>query len=238
MPTRSAAWRRSGSPRRSCSCVEPRLRPPALALSVLFLATLALTASRGGWIAAAVGVGVALPLALGRPHRLAVVAAAAAGIALALALVLPAGSLADDAAARLGERPWYWHVAWGEVAAAPVVGRGAGTFELAWLEEQPVPIFVRDAHSLYLETLAELGLVGLGLLVLALVPALVGASRGASPAAAAAYVAFLVHAGLDWDWEMPAVTAAGLLCGAVLLRPAVLGERARTRRGRLPLRAP
>ena len=35
--------------------------------------------------------------------------------------------------------------------------------------------------------------------------------------AAAAYSAFLVHAGLDWDWEMPVTTLAGLACGAALL---------------------
>jgi hypothetical protein len=37
------------------------------------------------------------------------------------------------------------------------------------------------------------------------------------PAAAAAYVAFLVHAGLDWDWEMPVVVVAALSCAAALV---------------------
>jgi cytochrome c-type biogenesis protein CcmH/NrfG len=32
-----------------------------------------------------------------------------------------------------------------------------------------------------------------------------------------AYVAFLVHAGVDWDWELTAVTLTGLLCGVALL---------------------
>jgi peptidoglycan/LPS O-acetylase OafA/YrhL len=36
-------------------------------------------------------------------------------------------------------------------------------------------------------------------------------------AAAAGYVAFVLHAGIDWDWEMPATTLAGLFCGAALL---------------------
>jgi O-antigen ligase len=157
--------------------------------------------------------------------------AAVIGLALALALTLPAGSLADDLSSRAGNRSWYWHVAWQEVSASPVAGRGAGTFELAWLEEQPIPESILDAHSLYLETLAELGLVGLGLLALALAPPLVaalrGASGGASAAAAGGYVAFLFHAGVDWDWEMPAVTVAGLLCGAAALR-----DRAAARSGR------
>lgn len=193
-----------------------RLRLLALVLCCLFTVTLVLTHNRSGWLCVFAGVAVALPLAWGR-RRLAVSVAAVIGLVLALALTLPAGSLADDLAAQGGHRPWYWHVAWGEAAESPVTGRGAGTFELAWLEEQPIPESVLDAHSLYLETLAELGLVGLGLLVLALAPPLLAAFRGASAAASAGYVAFLVHAGVEWDWEMPAVTVAGLLCGAALL---------------------
>jgi O-antigen ligase len=196
----------------------PRFRLVAPALGALFLVTLVLTESRGGWLAALAGAAVALPLAWGR-RTLALACTAATGLALALALALPAGSLVDEAAARGGDRAWYWHVAWQEAAEHPVVGRGAGTFERAWLEQQPVSVSVRDAHSLYLETLAELGLVGLVLLGLALAPPLLAAFRGASAAAAGGYVAFLVHAGLDWDWELPAVTLAGLLCGAALIAP-------------------
>ena len=195
----------------------PRLRLLAPALCCLFAATLVLTQNRSGWLAALAGTAVALPLAWGR-RSLAVAVAGVTGLVLALALTLPAGSLADDLAGRGGgNRPWYWHVAWQEASDFPVAGRGAGTFELAWLEQQPIEESVLDAHSLYLETLAELGLVGLGLLALALAPPLVAAFRGTSAAAAGGYVAFLFHAGVDWDWEMPAVTVAGLLCGAAIL---------------------
>jgi O-antigen ligase len=198
----------------------PRLRPRVVApaLCGLFLLTLALSGSRGGWIAALAGTAVAVPLALDR-RRLAAGAAALAGLALVLSLALPAGSLADDVAEHGGgDRAWYWHVAWEDVAAAPIHGRGAGSFELSWLERQPVPVSVRDAHSLYLETLAELGVVGLTLLLLALAPPLVLALRASSAAAAGGYVAFLLHAGVDWDWELPAVTLAGLFCGVAALR--------------------
>ena len=195
----------------------PRLRLLAPALCLLFAVTLVLTQNRSGWLAALAGAAVALPLGLGR-RRLAVAVAGLTGVFLALALTLPAGSLADDLAAHGGgNRPWYWNVAWSQAADHPVAGRGAGTFELAWLEQQPIEESVLDAHSLYLETLAELGLVGLGLLALALAPPLVAAFRGTSAAAAGGYVAFLFHAGVDWDWEMPAVTIAGLLCGAAIL---------------------
>ena len=102
-----------------------------------------------------------------------------------------------------------------------VLGHGPGTFERLWLERRPVEREAREAHSLYLETLAEQGIVG-GLLLAAVlaVPlvAVVRHGRATAAAAAGAYVTYLVHAGLDWDWEMPAVTAAGLLAGVAILK--------------------
>ena len=41
--------------------------------------------------------------------------------------------------------------------------------------------------------------------------------RSLTAAAAAAYVAFLLHAAVDWDWQMPAVTLAALFCGVALI---------------------
>lgn len=194
-----------------------RRRLPGAVLLGLFVATLVLSESRGGWLAAGVGLAVALALASGR-MRLARGVALASVVLLGVALALPAGGLPEDLAARGGDRAWYWNVAWQEAADSPLLGRGAGTFELAWLEHQPVDRIVVDAHSLYLETLAELGVVGLVLLALALAPPLVLALRHAyAPAAAGGYIAFLLHAGIDWDWEMPAVTVAGLLCGSAIL---------------------
>lgn len=199
-----------------------RADPRFLALIVLGLPVLVLTESRGGWLAALAGGAVAVALGLGR-LRLARIAAGAAGAVLAAGLAIAAAPLADEIAGVAGHRSLYWHVAWEEVARAPLAGRGAGTFELAWVERGPAHIDVLDAHSLYLEALAELGLVGLALVLLVLAPPLAVALRGpvASPAAAAAagaYAAFLLHAGLDWDWELPAITVAGLFCGAALLQ--------------------
>src|SRR5207302_8738659 len=62
------------------------------------------------------------------------------------------------------------------------------------------------------------------LLVLALGAPLVAGIRARGhplvPAALAAYVAYLIHAGVDWDWEMGAVTVAALVCAAALLAAA------------------
>jgi hypothetical protein len=119
-------------------------------------------------------------------------------------------------------RPELWRVALATAAESPVIGTGAGSYELAWLSERPIGLKVRDAHSLYLETLAELGAVGLAALLAALALPLAAAARARRrplvPLALGAYVAYLVHAGADWDWELTGVTAAALLCGVALLK--------------------
>ena len=115
----------------------------------------------------------------------------------------------------------YWRVAVDAYRDHPLLGSGAGTYELHWARERPTGFEARDAHSLYLETLAELGPIGLGLLLAALAVPLVALARvrGRPLAAAAAggYVAYLVHAALDWDWELPALTLAALACAAAIL---------------------
>jgi O-Antigen ligase len=115
-----------------------------------------------------------------------------------------------------------WRLAWDDAKGHPVLGAGAGTYERYFLLHQPADVSrVRDAHGLYVETLAELGPIGLALLIAVFAVPLVTLRRARRhplvPAAAGAYVAYLVHTGVDWDWELPAVTLAGLLCGASIL---------------------
>jgi O-antigen ligase len=117
-----------------------------------------------------------------------------------------------------------WHAAWQDYEANPLLGSGPGTYEQYWNAHRPLQHKVRDAHSLYLEVLAELGPIGLALLLVALgTPLVAGAlARGSPlvPAALAAYTAYLVHAGVDWDWEMGAVTLAALAVAVALLAAA------------------
>jgi tetratricopeptide (TPR) repeat protein len=115
----------------------------------------------------------------------------------------------------------HWRIALDLAREEPILGSGAGTFERYWLQHRPNRGVVRDAHSLYLEVLAELGPMGLALLIgtlaVPLAVAVRARRRALVPAAAAAYVAYLVHAGVDWDWEMPVVTVAALLCAVGIL---------------------
>jgi hypothetical protein len=128
-----------------------------------------------------------------------------------------------------------WRVAWGDAERHPILGSGAGSYERYFLQHQPANVSrVRDAHGLYIETLAELGPFGLTFLVVALlVPLVVAVRRRRLPltgAAVGAYVVFLVHAGTDWDWELPAVTLAALLCaGSLVVSDRRFGRAAATR---------
>jgi O-antigen ligase len=109
----------------------------------------------------------------------------------------------------------------------PIAGIGAGTYQFAWDQHRSIQQPVHDAHSLYLEAFAELGIVG-GLIVLALVGGLLWAGFSAWRAAMhpqreryaalfAAAFAFAVVAGIDWFWEIPALGGVFVLAAGVLV---------------------
>jgi hypothetical protein len=122
------------------------------------------------------------------------------------------------------ERVNLWREGWQEFLAHPIAGGGAGSFEGWWLQHRRSDLKVKDAHSLYLEKLAEGGVVWAALLVAALAVPLAAVARSRRhpfvPVAASAYAAFLVHASIDWDWEVPVVVLAALLCAGVILETA------------------
>jgi O-antigen ligase len=114
----------------------------------------------------------------------------------------------------------YWKVALRTFADHPLRGVGSGGFQAEWLRERPFREPVRDAHSLYLETPAELGIVGLALLAALIAAVAVAAIRSRQAAAVAALAVWALHAGVDWDWEMPALTLVAIvLAGLVLTSP-------------------
>lgn len=123
-----------------------------------------------------------------------------------------------------------WRLAWDDARENPLLGSGSGTYERYFLAHQPRDVGrVRDAHGLYIETLAELGPFGLILLLGALAVPLTALWAARThplvPGAAGAYAAYLVHTGVDWDWELPAVTLTGLLCGVAILVAARRSQR-------------
>jgi hypothetical protein len=125
----------------------------------------------------------------------------------------------------------YWASSAEANTTSPLTGIGAGTWEYWWARQGTLPGFVRDAHSLYFQTLAELGWVGLACLASFLLTVLfkgVTRSLRGSPtrriwtaAAAAGCVAFCFSAAIDWVWQVPVVPVAFLILAAVVLVPSI-----------------
>jgi hypothetical protein len=168
-----------------------------------------------------------------RRASIAAVGALAAALAIAVAAGLPRelgdqwdnfksrGAAVDPTEASRGAqivdfsgsgRYDFWESAVDANASEPWRGIGPGTFEFWWLRNGTYSGYTRDAHSLYVETLAELGIVGLVLIAGASVTILlVGAWRAlrAPPelrlgiaAATAGCAAFVGAALVDWVWEL------------------------------------
>jgi hypothetical protein len=121
----------------------------------------------------------------------------------------------------------FYRVAIDAFGEKPLLGTGAGTYQFSWEEHRSIELPLHNAHSLYLEAFAELGLVG-GLLVLGLVAMLLWtglqAWRAAPHPARERYAAllavaltFAVGAAFDWFWELPDLGAVFFLATAVLV---------------------
>jgi O-Antigen ligase len=121
----------------------------------------------------------------------------------------------------------FWSSAVDENATAPLNGTGSGTFQFWWAREGEGAETVHDAHSLYMQTLGELGIVGLGLLLAFLGFVLFcgvrnalisdAAERSRLAAMLAGFSVFVMTAGVDWMWQVPAVPVAALMLAAGLL---------------------
>jgi hypothetical protein len=139
----------------------------------------------------------------------------------------------------------FWASAIDEFETAPVRGRGAASYEAWWAQHGSFTYFLRNAHSLYLEVLGELGLIGLALLVAALVAGLVAgvrrlsrASPGERPTMAcfiSLFAAFAFGAAVDWVWQITVVAGLGIvglalsISSTARLQPASAPAQARER---------
>jgi hypothetical protein len=119
-----------------------------------------------------------------------------------------------------------WSSAVDEFKEKPLTGEGAGSFQYWWPSHASLTKFVKDAHSLYVETLGELGLVGFLLIVSTLGLGFVAAGKRLMPAGSerptvaalcAALAAFVIAAGIDWMWELTVVAIVGIVVLALLV---------------------
>jgi O-Antigen ligase len=123
----------------------------------------------------------------------------------------------------------FWSAALDEWRSAPAIGRGAGSYESWWAAHASFTYFVRNAHSLYLEVLAELGIIGLLLLATPLVYgacAAIGSTlrvgdeeRVTAASLVGVLFGFLLGAGIDWVWQLTALTAVGMVSLGLLTGP-------------------
>jgi len=113
----------------------------------------------------------------------------------------------------VGGRWSFWKVAVKEFQDHPILGVGAGNYHNAYFQYWNQDRFYsRFAHNHYLQVLAETGALGFGLflLLLAALTRQVWANRNRNDslyqACVLAGMAFLLHIGIDFSWDMPAVT--------------------------------
>jgi len=117
-----------------------------------------------------------------------------------------------------GSGRWqFWAAAVSEFKAHPLNGGGAGSWQAWWLQHNSLRAYSEFAHSLYLEALGELGIVGLLLIGAAVLVAVGGAVRsalalasGEVAAAAACGTAFFVAAAYDWVWQLGGIAVVGV----------------------------
>jgi hypothetical protein len=117
----------------------------------------------------------------------------------------------------------YWRVGVNAFLDDPARGTGAGGFRVAWRQHRRVNTGANEVHSLVLEMVAELGVLGLAFLSL-FVGGVAAAGREAlrrraplAPGACAVCIVWLLHAAIDWDWQLTAVTLPALVLAGGLL---------------------
>jgi hypothetical protein len=117
-----------------------------------------------------------------------------------------------------------WEVARDAYREDPLKGTGAGTFQLQWerhRDDEPARLY---AYSLYIESLGELGLLGIVLLGAALLAILAALAwrlrdpgRPVYAAALALAIAWALHTAVDIDWQSPAVCIPVFAVGGLAL---------------------
>jgi UDP-GlcNAc:undecaprenyl-phosphate GlcNAc-1-phosphate transferase len=190
----------------------------------------------GSWLLA-IPLALALALSIGNAHR---IATEASNQGRAFVHVGEVGESSTPSApatdrSRLlsgaGNRYDYWRIAWRVWTDHPLGGVGAGNYARPYFEQRATTEDVDQPHSLELQSLSELGIVGLLLLGCFLAGIGWGAvrmcrhsassalSRGLTVGGLGVFAAWLVQASVDWMQLLPGLTAIALSGAAVLVWP-------------------
>ena len=201
-----------------------------VAVIALAAITDVLTISRAGIVGMLLGVGAVIvvlrpPQKVAWRYLAAVAVVAAIGIAAALRAGVPAGYFSLDqqtqAADHLGNRSQLAHAAIVLWRTSPITGVGAGNYELD-LPQAGLPGVRTHANNLYLQSLAEGGIIGL-IATIGMFAATIGVlwrsgvRRPLVVGALGATVALAAHQTLDDLFFFPKVaTAFWLVCGVAV----------------------
>jgi hypothetical protein len=149
------------------------------------------------------------------------------------------GNTPDRLTATSSVRARYWTEAWQIYKSSKLVGAGAGSYVVARSRYRTDRLVVRHAHGYAVQTLADLGLIGLGLSLLVGVAWLAAATRSTGLrmrdrgvafdperigllTLATVVIIFATHSLIDWTWYVPANATVALMCaGWVAGRPGV-----------------
>jgi tetratricopeptide (TPR) repeat protein len=139
-------------------------------------------------------------------------------------------------------RARYWDEALKIYRQDKLKGAGAGAYATARTRYRTAPLSVRHAHGYVVQTLADLGLVGMAISLAALVAWLLAtvralglwgrdralpwdAERVGLATLTAVVLVFGVHSFIDWTWFVPANACTALLCAGWVAGRGPLRER-------------
>jgi O-antigen ligase len=148
-------------------------------------------------------------------------------------------------------RARYWNEALEVFSEHPLLGAGSDGYATARLRHRTVPLDVHHAHGFVVQTLADLGLIGLALVLALLATWLAAAGRATHPfnrrwqswrwrriqapytaervgllSMLCVVVTFGVHSLVDWTWYFPGDACVALLCAGWLAGRGPLGGKA------------
>jgi O-antigen ligase len=215
------------------------------ALAVLFAVSFVLTYSRGAWLSLAAVAPVAAVILRPRSWGAALWRGAIFAVVVAAAVVLLTGtsprgassmtvpgravSIGNASDTSIQGRVHFWRAGLRIFQDHPWLGTGPGTFAVVHTQYQEDPRFyARDAHNLYVQTLAETGLTGAVVLLwllgalLALWLRTLRRTEGTDEYPLVAGIglgvgAFFLHSGLDMNWAFPAAPATACALIGVLV---------------------
>jgi len=216
-------------------------------ITIVLLAALILSLSRGGWSGAIAGLALMITILM-TAHRLRskkLVLTLSAGIVAAAIIVLSTGPVVDriitvtegNPEINMYSRLVGWRGVVNMIKDYPLLGSGPGTFSTVYTQYQPPGLGKRRfyAHNDYMHFISEVGM-GLSIVIVWLIVALYGRGhkkiknpsrlvRGTTLGALAGITAILFHSFVDFNLNIPANAILFTVLAAVATGPVPVNNR-------------